>query len=203
MDKRDWTNITLKDWYAIQDILSIEDEYTTFNLLDYLYDIDSSNMTLAEVSKYSGTLSFLNDLEKYKDIQLEDKYTINGTTYTGFLDLTKVTVAQFIDYQNYIKETPVKFEKVLSVFIIPEGHTYNDGYDLHQAQQDMLELPFVVVQKVAFFLTKQLQTFISLFLCYLKGDMKKMKGIDKKKKKLLIDNLDKTNLLLSELSHLS
>ena len=84
MDKRDWTNITLKDWYAIQDILSIEDEYTTFNLLDYLYGIDSSNMTLAEVSKYSGTLSFLNDLEKYKDIQLEDKYTINGTTYTGF-----------------------------------------------------------------------------------------------------------------------
>ena len=69
----------------------------------------------------------------------------------GFLDLTKVTVAQFIDYQNYIKETPVKFEKVLSVFIIPEGHTYNDGYDLQQAQQDMLELPFVVVQKVAFF----------------------------------------------------
>ena len=201
--KIEFSDITLKDWYAIQDILSIEDEYTTFNLLDYLYDIDSSNMTLAEVSKYSGTLSFLNDLEKYKDIQLEDKYTINGTTYTGFLDLTKVTVAQFIDYQNYIKETPVKFEKVLSVFIIPEEHTYNDGYDLQQAQQDMLELPFVVVQKVAFFLTKQLQTFISLFLCYLKGDMKKMKGIDKQKKKLLIDNLDKTNLLLSELSHLS
>lgn len=203
MIKRDWTNVTLKDFYAIQDIMSIQDEYTTFNLLDYLYGIDSSNMTLAEVSKYSGTLSFLNDLEKYKDIQLEDKYTINGTTYTGFLDLTKVTVAQFIDYQNYIKETPVKFEKVLSVFIIPEGRTYNDGYDLQQAQQDMLELPFVVVQKVAFFLTKQLQTFVSLFLCYLKGDMKKMKGIDKKKKKLLIDNLDKTNLLLSELSHLS
>lgn len=201
--KIEFSDITLKDWYAIQDILSIEDEYTTFNLLDYLYGIDSSNMTLAEVSKYSGTLSFLNNLEKYKDIQLEDKYTINGTTYTGFLDLTKVTVAQFIDYQNYIKETPVKFEKVLSVFIIPEGHTYNDGYDLQQAQQDMLELPFVVVQKVAFFLAKQLQTFVSLFLCYLKGDMKKMKGIDKKKKKLLIDNLDKTNLLLSELSHLS
>lgn len=29
MDKRDWTNITLKDWYEIQDILSVEDEYTT------------------------------------------------------------------------------------------------------------------------------------------------------------------------------
>ena len=67
MDKRDWTNITLKDWYEIQDILSVEDEYTTFNLLDYLYGIDSSNMTLAEVSKYSGGLSFLNDLEKYKE----------------------------------------------------------------------------------------------------------------------------------------
>lgn len=203
MDKRDWNNITLKDWYEIQNILSVEDEYTTFNLLDYLYGIDSSNMPVVELSKYTNALSFLDNTEAYKTIQLEDKYTINGTTYTGFLDLTKVTVAQFIDYQNYIKETPIKFEKVLSVFIIPEGHIYNDGYDLQQAQQDMLELPFVVVQKVAFFLGKQLQTFVSLFLCYLKMEMKKMKGIDKKKKKLLIDNLDKTNLLLSELSHLS
>lgn len=201
MDKRDWSNITLKEWYEIQNILSVEDEYTTFNLLDYLYGIDSTNMSLVEVSKYTNALSFLNNTEAYKTIKLEDKYTINGTTYTGFLDLTKVTVAQFIDYQNYVKETPIKYEDVLSVFIIPEGHNYNDGYDMGKVKEDMLELPFVVVQKVAFFFGKQLQTFVSLFLCYLKMEMKKMKGIDKKKKKLLIDNLDKTNLLLSELSH--
>lgn len=202
MDKRDWSNITLKDWYEIQNILSVEDEYTTFNLLDYLYGIDSTNMPVVEVYKYTNALSFLNNTEAYKTIQLEDKYTINGTTYVGFLDLTKVTVAQFIDYQNYVKENPIKYEDVLSVFILPEGHTYNDGYDMGKVKEDILELPFVVVQKVAFFLGKQLQTFVSLFLCYLKMEMKEMKGIDKKKKKLLIDNLDKTNLLLSELSHL-
>ena len=32
MNKRDWNNITLKDWYEIQNILSVEDEYTTFKL---------------------------------------------------------------------------------------------------------------------------------------------------------------------------
>lgn len=202
MNKRDWKDITLREFYKIQDIMSVEDEWTVYNLLDYIYNIDSTNMPITEVKKYD--ISFLNDITTHKDIKVQDKYTINGTTYEGFVDLTRFTVAQFVDYQNYVKEKPIKYENIMSVFIVPEGHTYNDGgYDLAKAKEDILELPFVVVQKVAFFLTKQLQTFVSLFLCYLKGDMKKMKGIDKKKKKLLIDNLDKTNLLLSELYHLS
>lgn len=199
MIKRDWTNITLKDFYAIQDIMSIQDEYTTFNLLDYLYDIDSSNMTLNEVSRYSNSLSFLNDVDDFKNFKCEDEYTINGTTYVGFLDISKVSVAQFIDYQNYMKETPIRFEKVLSIFIMPNGHSYNDGYDLQVAQNDILELPFRVVQKVAFFLTKQLQVLSQIILYYLKEEIKTM-DIPKEQKQLLVENMEKMNFQLLELS---
>ena len=201
MNKRDWNNITLKDWYEIQNILSVEDEYTTFNLLDYLYWIDSSNMPLVEVYKYTNALSFLNNTEVYKTIQLEDKYTINGTTYVGFIDITKISVGQFIDYKNYTKETPIKYEDVLSVFIIPEGHNYNDGYDMGKVKEDMLELPFIVCQKCAFFLLKQLETFAQIFLFYSMKEIEKMKGIDKEKKKEVIEQMEKMVSLHSELFH--
>lgn len=199
MLKRDWSNITLKDFYEIQNILSVQDDWTTFNLLEYLYDIDSTNMSLSEVSKYSNSLSFLNEIEDFKNYKCEDEYTINGTTYVGFVDITKVSVAQYIDYQNYIKNKPVKYEKILSVFIVPKGHTYNDGYDLKKAQEDLLELPFRVCQKVAFFLVKQLEIFVQTTLFYLTSEMEKV-DIPKEKKKVILESLDKMNYLLSESS---
>ena len=202
MLKRDWTNITLKDWYNIQDILSVQDDYTTFNLLDYLYNINSSDMSLSEVSKYSNSLSFLNDAADFENFVCEDEYTINGTTYVGFVDITKVSVAQFIDYQNYIKEQPVKFEKVMSIFIVPKGHTYNDGYDMKSVQNDLLELPFRVCQKVAFFLVKQLQTFVQITLYYLTAELEKTE-MEKEKKDTILYNLQQMTSQLSELFHIA
>lgn len=202
MLKRDWTNITLKDWYNIQDILSVQDDYTTFNLLDYLYNINSSDMSLSEVSKYSNSLSFLNDAADFENFVCEDEYTINGTTYVGFVDITHISVAQFIDYQNYIKEQPVKFEKVMSIFIVPKGHTYNDGYDMKSVQNDLLELPFRVCQKVAFFLVKQLQTFVQITLYYLTAELEKTE-MEKEKKDTILYNLQQMTSQLSELFHIA
>lgn len=196
-------DITLKQWYNIQDILTVQDEYTTYNLLDYLYGIDSMSMTINEISEYKNGLTFLNDFDNFKDIQLEDSYTVNGRCYRGFLNITNITVAQFIDYQNYVKEKPIKYEKILSVFLIPDGKEYNKGYSITQAQEDILEMPFIICQKVAFFLTKQLQTFTNLFLYYLRVDIAKTKTKDKKMKKVLLDTIDKTNSLISELSPMS
>lgn len=202
MLKRDWTNITLNDWYNIQDILSVQDDYTTFNLLDYLYNINSSDMSLSEVSKYSNSLSFLNDAADFENFVCEDEYTINGTTYEGFVDITNISVAQFIDYQNYIKEQPVKFEKVMSIFIVPKGHTYNDGYDMKSVQNDLLELPFRVCQKVAFFLVKQLQTFVQITLYYLTAELEKTE-MEKEKKDTILSNLQQMTSQLSELFHIA
>lgn len=197
MKRIEWKDITLRDFYAIEDIMSVQDEWTVYNLLDYIYKIDSTNMPITEIGQYD--VSFLNECKNFKDIKLEDKYTINGTTYEGFVDITKITVAQFVDYQNYMKEKEMRFENILSVFIVPEGHTYNDGYDLAKAKEDILDMPFVVVQKVAFFLTKQLETFVQIFLYYSKEEVKKMK-IPKEKKQILIEEMERVGTLLSELS---
>lgn len=196
-----WNDITLKQFYEIQDILSVEDDYTVFNLIDYLYNVDCQSLPIKELKKYD--ISFIK--EPIPDVKLKNKYTINGTVYKSNYNLTKVTVAQFIDYQNYIKNKPVKYEDILSIFFIPEKFdTYNTNYDIEKVKSDLLELPIDVVHSICFFFGRQLKIFFLLFRFSLIRQVKKMK-MDKQKKIELISNLKKMDLwgLVSSLTYLN
>ena len=185
---KDWKDITLKKFYQIQDLLEEPDEYTTFNLLDIIYDIDSASMTIQEIAKYNNALDFIN--KEVPVVNLKDKYEINGTVYNSNYNLSMVTAAQFVDYQNYIKDN--KWEDFLSVFFIPEGHKYNDGYDLNKVKEDLLQLDFPTVKSIGFFFTLQCEAFLHHFLSSLKTTVKKM-NISKEKKKELIDQINKAD----------
>lgn len=191
---KDWKDITLKQYYTIKELLEEPDEYTTYNIIDLLYSVDSVNLPLTELKKYSGSLEFLN--KEVPVVNIKAQYKINGVTYNSNFNLAQVTAAQFIDYQNYIGTE--HFEDYLSVFFIPEGHKYNDGYDIEQVKKDLLELDFPTVKSVAFFFTIFLAKLQNSFLSYLKKDLRKMKMEKSKRKEIeeLIDKLEKTNLEL-------
>ena len=144
-----WKDITLRQFNKIQDLLQEIDEYTTLNIIDVIYDVDSADMPAMEVmNKYAHSLDFLMTTIPTNE-KLKDVYTINQREYNSNINLTQMTTAQFVDYQNYSKENPVDISKCLSVFIIPKGHTYNDGYDLKQVQDFLLhQLPQVTKDKV-------------------------------------------------------
>lgn len=191
METRDWTNITLKDWYAIQELLEVQDEWTMYNILDYLYDIDSTNMPISELRNYS--LAFLNNTTVLDNYKVDPDY---DKRYDFSLDLTKVSVAQFIDYNNYIKEEPVKFERILSVFIYPKGKTYNDGsYNIEDVQNDILQFPFALVKKLAFFFGRQLTAFTTITLFFLQQEMKEMKTPKTDK---MAELINQANSMISE-----
>lgn len=188
---KDWKDITLKKFNEIQNIIATPDEYTTFNLLDLVYGIDSANMTIADLAPYKNALSFL-----YKPIphcELQNRYEINGTIYESSFDLTVVTVAQFVDYQSYIREEHIELNKVLSVFFIPEGHSYNDNYDMKKVQNDLLDLDIVTITTASFFFAIQYAMFVSLFQQSLKRTVKKTVK-DRQKRKELLAELESGNL---------
>lgn len=185
----DWNNITLKQFYQIQELLTEPDEYTALNIIDIIYDVDSANMTINQISKYS--LEFLKST--IPTVQLSNTYTINEHEYQCNCNLTEVKTNQFIDYQNYMKEDKPRFENMLSVFFIPSGHNYHDGYDMQQVKTDMLSLPITVVQSAAFFFERQLQIFVSLFQHYLTQSVKKMK-LNRQQKKQIISQLQSMDL---------
>lgn len=192
-----WSDITLQQYYQIKELLTNEDEYTVLNILDVLYGIDSASMPLSALSKYNNALDFLKD--EIPVVDIKKKYNINGHTYESNCELTKVSTAQFIDYQNYLKEKEPKYEKLISVLFIPEGHSYNDGYSIKEVQDDILHMSMVDVQSIAFFIKKQFQLLLSLFQFYLTQSIQKM-HLTKDQKQKLLDQLG--TLQLSNLESL-
>lgn len=180
----EWEDITLKQYYKIQDILSTPDEYLGFNLIDIVYGVDVSNMLLTEAKKYK--LDFLK--QEPEKAELKKYYTLNGRKYDSNFDLTVVSTAQFMDYQTYANKKEKKFEELLSVFFVPDGHTYGDGYDIAQVQEDLLELDICTVIGASFFFAKQLEIFVRLFRDSLQELIEKTE-IAEDKKKLVVEVL--------------
>lgn len=192
-----WNDITLDKFYKIQELLSTPDEYTTFNLVDLIYNVDCQSMPLHKIKEYD--ISFLNtDMQKP---EIKKTYTLNGTTYNSSFDLTRVSVAQFIDYQNYLKQKPIKYEDILSIFFIPKSaKEYNTGYDINKVKEDLLELPITVVTSISFFFKKQLELFVMLIHYYLQDELNKIEMTPKMRNQLM-KLLDRMQSLNSELFH--
>ena len=190
-----WDDITLGTYMQIVDILQSkkDDIDKTFDLVDCIYNIDSKELPIQELNQYS--ISFISD--EMKNVEIKKEYVINGREYVLGSDLTVVSVAQFIDYNEYIKNGS-KFNEILSIFFIPKGYKYGDGYDVKQVQEDLLDLPMPIVKTLAFFFAIQLTLFVNLFLQSLKEDLTKMEVKDMEKKQELIkilEGLDFPNLV--------
>lgn len=182
-----WSDITLKQFYQIQDILTIQDDWTALNLIDAIYNVDCQAMPINQLKKFD--ISFIK--EPIPEAKLKKYYTLNGVKYNSNYDITKVTVAQFVDYQNYLKEDEVRLEKLLSVFFTPDGYKdYNTGYDIIKVQEDLLTLPIDVAQSIGFFFERQLRVFFRVLRYYLIKEAKTLK-MEKTKKKELIENMKK------------
>ena len=188
-----WKDITLRQFNKIQDLLQEIDEYTTLNIIDVLYDVDSANMPAMEVmNKYAHSLDFLMTTIPTNE-KLKDVYIINQREYNSNINLTQMTTAQFVDYQNYAKENPVDISKCLSVFIIPKGHTYNDGYDLKQVQDDIKDLDMVTINTLAFFFKKLYILLLEITLLCLTQDTTQM-NIPTQKKEEILNQLKQIDL---------
>lgn len=199
-----WKDITLRQFNKIQDLLQEIDEYTTLNIIDVLYDVDSANMPAMEVmNKYAHSLDFLMTTIPTNE-KLKDTYTINHREYNSNINLTQMTTAQFVDYQNYSKENPVDISKCLSVFVIPKGHTYNDGYDLKQVQDDIKDLDMVTINTLAFFFKKLYILLLETTLLCLTQETTQMNIPTQKKEEILnqLKQIDLASLASSPTSSL-
>ena len=95
--------------------------------VDEIYDLP-----LAEFNDKIQFTSFL--YEEPKPLQVSTVYKLGGMELESVLDLNKLTTAQFIDYQTYVKDKK-KMVELLSVFLIPKGYTYNKDYDILEVQK--------------------------------------------------------------------
>ena len=177
----DWENITIEKYYNIKDILDDEtDDDITKNvkLVAVITDKDENevwNMDMAEAGEYISRLQFLNKFELPKHTNMKIK--LPSYDLVVIKDLSKINVAQYVDFQNFVK-MPLKesMEKILSIFLIPEDHKYNDGYDIIDVQKEIREnLSFRVGEGLLSFFIEKYGKLLIHSLIYCRKQVRKAK----------------------------
>jgi hypothetical protein len=182
-----YTDIKLGQYVEIYSILTNteleQDERLIF--LCMLFDKDILNKPIAEFKTLSTEIMELLKTEPIKE-PIKDKYKLNGTNYILHKDFATLTTSQFIDFQNYLKDgfELSDYNKILSVFLIPEGETYNNGkYSIEQLQYDIDKyLSIEQALGIADFFLRISKVFVRYFQKYLHHTMKKMKKENKNNK---------------------
>lgn len=140
-----------------------------------------------DVNEYSSQLQGkMNKRNFFKNIHLScpKKINLNGQDYKINYDLDKINMAQYVDFQMYVAENIdiENINKILSVFVIPKGKEYNEGYDVEDLQDTIYNyMPVGIASEICFFLKKQLLSSIKIKLWSLVMVMKLMKWKTKDK----------------------
>lgn len=190
----DWNQITLRKWNEIESIYKkkYEDEILqTADIISVIFGIsDPMELSPTEFSKYVEQLSFLKNPIPEK--KLCNSYNINGTLYNFKGNIMEVSMGQLMDWRQFSTKEPIDYAECLSVFMIPDGHKYNDGYDMTKVIEDIKSLPIGDVLKLwNFFLAAQV-LFTETLIDYFKRLLKKT-NLPKEKKQEIKEKLNQLN----------
>lgn len=156
-----WNDVTLNQFLKMKEIVEITDETERMlSLMELFFGEDIVNLPVADFNKKAKELEFLS--EQVPNNHIVKSATINGRKYKIDALLGNISTAQYVDFNNYAKQEN-NTDKMLSVFFIPEGHKYNDGYDMLQVIKDMGDLPIDIALSECFFFRRQFNKFIQIF----------------------------------------
>lgn len=152
---------------------------------------DVMGMSLVDYSKCVRKLEFLTVKPEQKD-ECPRHIVLGDTKYDVVRKIEELTVAQYIDYQTYMKidDPDGKLAEILSIFIVPSGKKYAEDYDIAEVINDIREyLPVTVAFNLCFFFRKKQLGYIKRILIYLGLMMKiwKRKTVTEKQKKMMIE----------------
>lgn len=132
-----WSKLTVGKYQEVKAITTSGRDVTEVNteLLSVLTDIDVDDLLDMPLIRYNNLLQCTGFL--YDDMpkrMVATKYVLGGITFDVMLNIEKMTAAQFIDYQTYVKDIENNLVPLLSIFLIPKGCKYNNGYDMIEIQ---------------------------------------------------------------------
>ena len=178
------------------EILAIYADTTVDAILKLLPD--EAGMYMAEMSDVISSY-------KPSNSKHPKKIKINDQVYNVNYNIGKLNMAQYIDFQqtivnkNYLENLPA----LLSIFIIPKGHKYNDDYDILELR-NILENNITLDEalSIVFFLKTKSISLIKLKLLYYKLMLKIMRWTtrDKQTKEMLRIAQNQLSMLESNLT---
>lgn len=148
------------------------------------------NVVKAKVDK----LDFLTKQPKRGLVKL--KYKLGTNTYRFDCTASKITTAQYIDFSAMDKED---MTGMLSIFLIPEGKRYAEGYDIQDVRDDIDKyLSVTEALTICDFFTVLLQVYLRRTLRTAKKALRRAKkdGVETTEAMQVVENL-KASISLS------
>lgn len=103
------------------------------------------NMPLTQYEQLRDAASFL--YFEPKPHKVVKSYKVRGFELIPCTDERKLTTAQYIDFKELIK-TEYTLAQILSVFLVPAGKQYNEGYDVLEVQ-DAISAELSILDAIA------------------------------------------------------
>ena len=182
-----WTDVSLRQYNDIKQIYlepNYSDEDRIILLINILFGVDALKLKATELNGYVNQLKFLST--NPPKMKLKEKYKLGENWYILRRNLKDFTVAQWIDFQNFLKNgsDTDNYNNLLSVFFIPEDEEeYGENYNVEQVRNDInnyLSIPDAT-SIASFFLTYQKALLIRSLLFIRKKTLKT--PLEKKEKK--------------------
>lgn len=157
--------------------------------LDYVL-----NCPIAEANEMADAFLFIQKPPKVR--RTKKTYTINGREYEPIAGPSKITTAQYIDYDQLPNKKDLT--SVLACVMIPKGHVYNDGYDFEQAKSDMGDLTVEEAVSLCDFFTRASSLYVLNAIRLAEKALRKAKkdGLDVTGKLKVMKRLKKIHLRL-------
>lgn len=191
--KNNWNDITWNEYEQLEQILTsdIPADYKSVHIISLLTgkDIEEiENLPVSKFTKLADQLSFIDSEPEHRSHK--EKYVINGREYELKAELDKITTAQYIDYRSYMDHDVKSVVDLLSVFLIPADHEYNDGYKMDQVKSDIGDMSWLDVKAASFFFNKWLAAYILILKSSLLKTMKKtLKGKKREEKQKIKEDM--------------
>ena len=123
-------------------------------------------------------------------------YALEGWLLQPVEDYRKITTAQYIDFQTFVKDAEKNIVEILSVMLIPKGKKYNQDYDIIELQ-NVLRRSLSVADALslyAFFFVQYRQLIKDSLIS---SREEAMRIPDKKKREQILEEIARTEMLLS------
>ena len=184
-----WTELSLKKYNEIKDLYldtELSDEDRLILQINILFGVDALKLKTSELHKYINEMKFLGS--KIPKMKIKKEYKLGSNVYTLKKELKDVTVAQWIDWQNFLKDgsDTDNYANLLSIFFFPKGETeYGDGYDIEQVRSDINNhLSIAEAMSISSFFLLWRKISLRLFLLYTRRETLKTPLTKEQKKKV-------------------
>lgn len=199
-----WKNIPVgifKKLLAIGSDSSLDEVDSEIRILSILCDCDEEdilNLTITDYQKIrreSQWIAYKPKSKAYcpKSVKLDNQYDI-------VYDISKLTAAQYIDFQSYIKlnDSNKYLSNILAIFFIPKGKKYGE-VDAEEIIKDIdNNLNMEMAESMCFFFTTQFLTLTKHFLLYLESELNKK--LKKSKGKDRIEIMERMGIIRSQIN---